>query len=590
MRLSKRTSLTAALVTLVLPATAAADDYCVARSGCATANSYPAGGLQDALNAARDHPNAGGPDRVLIGAGTFAATGLEGFTYYGDPVHIVGAGSGTDGTRFVAADPGARDDRLLSILGPEGHEIEALSARLPASAGNVAIATRGAVANVKLSAPGSATGGGGILGVGSLQVDNAEIEMPTAMTEGSGWFLTPSYAIAANSGDELVVRDATLAAHWAITSGATHTVVQRVRATGYFGLAVTSRTASVDSSLIRVLGSGAGVYAGSPGENSYTHVRGATIVGSDPESIGVHVAGGASSAHNSGASVTSTVIRDVGHPFAATTSRADTDAAIYAEYNDLLPAGNLTSGRGSESILLAAGNRTSGGDAGFMATVGPDAYKLRPDSGLIDAGAPYPFGAMESTADVARLERAVDGDGDGSARRDIGAFEYQPASPEPPTGGGDPAPPVNAPAPDAPTNPGPGSPAAPSGPPAAPAAPGITFRLGAVRQRPKGFDLTVEVTNTTAGSLTFAAGATERDPAGRKPRTRRYATRRTRIAAGARRTVVLKVPKVLAAKLQRQIALKGRVTRRPTIRVTDVAAARSVVVTPKVVSRGRKAR
>src|SRR5262249_22059923 len=55
---------------------------------------------------------------------------------------------------------------------------------------------------------------------------------------------------------------------------------------------------------------------------------------------------------------------------------------------------------------------------------------LRPDSALIDAGDPDSPSATptppESTTDLDRLPRAADGDGDGVARADVGAFEFQP--------------------------------------------------------------------------------------------------------------------------------------------------------------------
>src|SRR5688572_13706556 len=66
----------AALVVLALPSTAAADDYCVNRAGCAPARTFDATGLQAAFEAARNHVNSGGdPDRVLIGSGQYVAPG-----------------------------------------------------------------------------------------------------------------------------------------------------------------------------------------------------------------------------------------------------------------------------------------------------------------------------------------------------------------------------------------------------------------------------------------------------------------------------------------------------------------------------------
>jgi hypothetical protein len=57
---------------------------------------------------------------------------------------------------------------------------------------------------------------------------------------------------------------------------------------------------------------------------------------------------------------------------------------------------------------------------------------MRPgfDSPLVDHGVPGGLLSTESPFDLALLPRLVDGNGDGTARRDIGAFEYQRAAPE----------------------------------------------------------------------------------------------------------------------------------------------------------------
>jgi hypothetical protein len=57
---------------------------------------------------------------------------------------------------------------------------------------------------------------------------------------------------------------------------------------------------------------------------------------------------------------------------------------------------------------------------------------MRPafDSPLVDRGVPGGLLSTESQFDLALLARLVDGDGDGVARRDMGAFEYQRAAPK----------------------------------------------------------------------------------------------------------------------------------------------------------------
>jgi hypothetical protein len=74
----------------------------------------------------------------------------------------------------------------------------------------------------------------------------------------------------------------------------------------------------------------------------------------------------------------------------------------------------------------------TGVDPGFTAPPGD----LRPRAGspLVDAGDPRPLEADEPEIDALGSVRALDGDGDGTARRDIGALERRPPAPLPTAG------------------------------------------------------------------------------------------------------------------------------------------------------------
>jgi len=60
---------------------------------------------------------------------------------------------------------------------------------------------------------------------------------------------------------------------------------------------------------------------------------------------------------------------------------------------------------------------------------GPADARLRPESPLVDAGRPGALGDEESHEDALGFVRAVDGNGDGTPRRDVGALELQPPPP-----------------------------------------------------------------------------------------------------------------------------------------------------------------
>ena len=79
----------------------------------------------------------------------------------------------------------------------------------------------------------------------------------------------------------------------------------------------------------------------------------------------------------------------------------------------------------------AAGGTNLAVDPGFA---GPGDLRLRPGSPLIDAGRPGPLANAEAQEDALGYVRAADGNGDGVLRRDIGAYELQPAPPPAPAG------------------------------------------------------------------------------------------------------------------------------------------------------------
>jgi hypothetical protein len=97
---------------------------------------------------------------------------------------------------------------------------------------------------------------------------------------------------------------------------------------------------------------------------------------------------------------------------------AGSTANITTDYSDYTGPTTADSGPGSvteTNHLVAA--------PGF---VGATDFHLRPDSPLIDAGDLAALGAGESATDASGQPRITDGNGDCTARRDVGAYVFQP--------------------------------------------------------------------------------------------------------------------------------------------------------------------
>ena len=139
-----------------------------------------------------------------------------------------------------------------------------------------------------------------------------------------------------------------------------------------------------------------------------------------PDVVGVSATTALAPTQSARVKLTNSIVRAGGKPLFAQ-STGNGEATVAASYSDYDPSFNTSSGANAS---IAEANVSNVGDAGFVAW-GDGNYRLLPTSKLVDAGDP----AAAQGVDLDGNPLVADGNGDGIARRDMGAFEVQPASP-----------------------------------------------------------------------------------------------------------------------------------------------------------------
>jgi hypothetical protein len=410
----------AALVAAALPAGAGATDYCVApNTGCGGTNVAT---FQEALDKAAAATDA---DRILLGAATYTAPTASGFFYSRPdaPVEIVGSGRGGPSASIVTSPAGATD-RVLLLQGGAGTSIHDLRIHLPQTASQLGgLMTNGTARELTVATgQGQTNSGYGVALQGGLLADS----LVAVGTTGSG-------GVVFDEGGGTVRDSAVDADHGIVSSYGGLVERTLVTATGYGVIASRNQT-TMRSSAIWVRGAtGRGIAARvHPGSDTTVVTDGVNVVGpGGPSAVGVDAATDHAYAPASSASVTLTnsLLRGC-----ATALRADAGsgpgsgaAQIAASYSDYDAGNNLASGGAS----ITQGNISNVGDAGFVDVADGD-YRLLPGSPLVDTGDP----ASGQGLDLVGNPLVTDGNLDGTARRDIGAYELP--GPLPGAGGGQP--------------------------------------------------------------------------------------------------------------------------------------------------------
>lgn len=364
--------------------------------------------LQGAIDAADiAYP---GRDTIRIGPVTLPPEAAEAFT--ANPVDIVGSGSAST---LLQSPPASPSDPALTIDGTSTvSDLGILIKDVPGVFSFESGLDLGTGTSGRRIAVTSETGMDNAAGVhvreGSALRDSS-VTLPLGLA---------NTAISASPG--AVLEDLSLFAEVGVDfrDSGDPVVIRRIRTTAPVQEAIRvggGGVLDISDSLLLIRDDSSATGLGTAGSTSATlTARNVTVVGSG-EGIGaeVDVGGGVIDLRDSSLTGMSTSL-----------SRWGTGIpTINVSYSNFNPATfDETGATEGGSIIQGAGNLNL---APLFVGVGD--YRLSAASPLIDRGFP---GAGPSALDLARAPRVTDGDGDGVARRDIGAYEYQPPVVQPP--------------------------------------------------------------------------------------------------------------------------------------------------------------
>jgi len=392
--------------------------------------------IQEALDSASSSP-AG--DRVVIGPGRFEGP----FKYLpaggGGRIEVVGQGPPTV---LTAPTPTATGVTVLEAIGDsagDGSAVSNLTVRIPAGTGTAvdsgiyADSVSGVrVASDAIEPPSTKESFGVELPTPGGSLRNSVVELV-----GGG---TTEIGVKTEGGSEavpVVVADSRITAPIAIRASAQATSVVRTRVlANRVGVEACNGPVTVEDSLIRVFGNGTGLLAA--GDNLCGTSQGSlvarqvTIVGTGTGSAGGAEVGAAAEAGAPGqdpsVDVSLSILRDLHLAFLAEGS-ANAAAAAAVGASDF-EAGRHAELPGAGAASFAQAQPNIDADPLFTNELLSE-FTLRPGSPAIDSAYSPPLAPGESATDLNGSPRILDGNGDGLAARDMGAFEA-PAAPTPP--------------------------------------------------------------------------------------------------------------------------------------------------------------
>lgn len=475
------TAALAATALAALPAASHAADLCVgAAPGCSgTTFDFTASGLQSAINAAGMDPNS--QDRVMLAAGTLTTSATISANGIGK-ASIVGAG------RNLTTISGSGPDSVIFNVGSSayaGTVVSDLTMKLTATSApqTILLFANATVERVSLLEESASSN------VIAASMTGGALKHATIKTNSTSDTGVVLHSLA---GD---VQDSVIEAGYGVRTSSigTHTV-QRTRMTvNGIGAMIDGGTLHIRDSIIDLGGTpgGTGVLAVNQNNGSLaitTNVVRSTVVGSGANQKGLIYGADSPNEVGTGTLVDSVVSLTGASSVDVRCKQANAGTATLATTNSAYLTTDFT---GTCMPTQAGRLTTPAAGLKFVDRAAGD-FRLLVDSPLVDAGSTSP-GAGE-TADALGQTRVVDGDGNGTAKVDIGGAEYQLPAPQPQV---DPQPQDQSQTLPDPSEPQPE--AQPQGGPAQPAGP---------QQQPgAGTKVVPTVTLRTAPKSAFARGA-----------------------------------------------------------------------------------
>jgi hypothetical protein len=425
-----RIAVPAVLITgsLAMAHPAGASDFCVGQISCAApANWMPS--LEAALSAAAAGPSS---DRIVLSGGDFTAPGVGGWSYNNasGPVEIIGAGVGQTTLKGPAG-----THHLLMVVGGPGTTIRDLSIHLPQMAlAGTGLMTTGAVERVAVDEQmpqttyhhGVDLAGGATLADSSVSMDPVPETVGVALSKAGGATVTNStvsaqHAVISDGGGKIERSWLTGGDDALLSRGGTTTLVNSViRVNGATGNGIVAVPLADPHPVVNA--DGLTVLAGFGGAHSGVRAEAYDVAG---QTVNI--------------SLTNSILRGFGVPVEAVSGGLGT-ATVGTSWSDYDTTKTHTTG----NATISKSNISNVADAGFVNPFSAN-YHLSPKSPLIDAGDPTTAQGLDMDGNP----RVTDGNLDGTARRDIGAYEVPgplPVDPSPSSGGSDTPPADQAPA------------------------------------------------------------------------------------------------------------------------------------------------